>query len=113
MTAIEGNKLIAEFMECEEKGYYRWIRMPYPQAGKWVNERHLEYHTSWDWLMPVVEKIESLAAFNVIIFKRCCDVQDDNSVGDHIIEVTAAPSKIEAVYDAVLQFIQWYNQNKV
>jgi hypothetical protein len=44
---IEGNKLIAEFMNHEED---------YDEHGVW---QKLQYHSSWDWLMPVVEKIKS------------------------------------------------------
>src|SRR5437870_607544 len=33
---------------------------------------NLKYHTSWDWLMPVVEKIESLD-FQADIYWNHCD----------------------------------------
>ena len=84
---------------------------------------HLGYDSHWNWLMPIVEKIERTqlvgyeythddkpASFRVAIFVNCCDICVANSTGDNLIEITAAPSKIEAVYSAVVQFIQWYNQ---
>ncbi len=46
----ENNKLIAEFMNVDHVD----IDQAYEDYGE------LKYHTSWDWLMPVVEKIESL-----------------------------------------------------
>jgi len=42
---MEENKLIAEFMGSNIK-----------QLDSWQYEEELKYHTSWDWLMPVIEK---------------------------------------------------------
>ena len=58
---MKNNKLIAEFMglsHCEEG----WITIPNENRnGVSENEisNDLQYHTSWDWLMPVIEKIEN------------------------------------------------------
>lgn len=71
------NELIAEFMGVDH----------HPLTNK--------YDTSWDWLMPVVEKIgkqyipTDLAINRITIFEP-----------------------IEGVYSAVVQFIKWYNQTK-
>ena len=48
----KNNKLIAEFMGVysKENGY------DYTKIGN----KGVSYHKSWDWLMPVIEKIESL-----------------------------------------------------
>lgn len=61
---IEGNKLIAEFMNYNDvdcsycKNNYDCNHI---QCGlsKEEKEELLQYHTSWDWLMGVVEKIEA------------------------------------------------------
>ena len=64
--------------------------------------------------MKVVEKIESLQNENgyiaqVNISSNYCEIILNNS----IIEVEEK-TKIEAVYNAVVEFIKWYNnQNKV
>ena len=49
------NKLIAEFMGLKEHegSYY----LPLYNSGDWVPDVELEYHSSWDWLMPVLKKI--------------------------------------------------------
>ena len=46
---MNDNKLIAEFMGSNLNG-----------LESWQYEEELQYHTSWDWLMPVVEKIYQL-----------------------------------------------------
>lgn len=56
---IEGNKLIAEFMGATPlENDNHWFKGldPYPHP---MRETSLEYHTSWDWIMPVVEKIKN------------------------------------------------------
>jgi len=50
---MKDNKLIAEFMGVvfhDDKNQY------YNADGLYIG-LELQYHTSWDWLMPVVEKI--------------------------------------------------------
>ena len=58
---MNNNKLIAEFMGLSIKEgvcYYTDADDMFPM-GIEVEEPYLPYHTSWDWLMPVVEKIEN------------------------------------------------------
>ena len=66
---MEDNKLIAEFMGA--KPIVLGISTEYEMYGiiecinDGVDEKHffiddeMEFHTSWDWLMPVVKKISS------------------------------------------------------
>lgn len=52
------NKLIAEFMGIEsDNAKMRGHLYECPVTAEYVS--NLEYHTSWDWLMPVVQKISS------------------------------------------------------
>lgn len=68
----EGNKLIAEFMMLSKvEGDL------YPIAGYLTPAEQLGYHTSWDWLMPVIEKISKIE------FHR--EMEDDG--GGNYIEV--------------------------
>ena len=110
---IEGDVAIALFMGGKLK-HYNISNEPYyqmPNKQQWMPER-LIYHSDWNWLMEVVEKIESMRCnegnFEIFIFKRCCDIQTNKGT-DHIIEITAATSKIEAVWIAITEFIQWHN----
>ena len=87
----------------------------------WNGERcdfepwEMNYHTSWNGLMPVVEKIENIGQSVVEIFKNhCCikgvlyDIDSDRMVLRYD-ETTHSDNKIQATYKAVIQFIKWYN----
>lgn len=126
---MEGNKLIAEFMgwtiepgmEEDKDPYYNWNK-----GFSLALLSDLLFHEKWDWLMPVVEKIEDLkikhphntdkrnnTQFKVIIFRTCCDIQNNNDhFGGHIIEVTGKKDKITAIWIAITQFILWLNSQK-
>jgi hypothetical protein len=68
--ALEGNKLIAEFMGYSYYPHTREETLPgwrkekaHPKiSGTYLARVHknLDYHRSWEWLMTAVEKIESL-----------------------------------------------------
>jgi len=136
MNTIEGNKIIAEFLEWEMIDEEGRIAVPnlYPFTVTTKDKRstgwtscfadELEFHTSWDWLMPIIEKIES--DFNpaiktwVSINGRECGMWNYFDVTEILREGQKAEdyerfkvqangkTKIEATYSAVLQFIQWY-----
>ena len=78
---IEGNKLIAEFMD----------KPPH------IMPELLKYHTSWDWLMPVVEKIGSLS------------YNDSNNKFQPSVE-RFLENDIESIWRQIVIFITWYNQ---
>ena len=116
---IENNKLIAEFLDWEfddlsETFETTFLKLVEPQAfgdeqfSSKLQDFELEFHSDWNWLMPVVEKIESE---NIVCFK----FQGNNCYceGNFKYGITA-PSKINAVYNACVEFIKWYNnKNKV
>lgn len=60
----------------------------------------LHYDTSWDWLMPVVEKI-SQTDFD---FNNC-----DRPEEYYNLMRTTIFSPINEVYEEVVKFIKWYN----
>ena len=74
-----------------------------------------KYHSSWDWLMPVVEKIESLVtpnSFDVDIHENYCTIYQGNYKKICSSSDNTGRSKIAATWDCVVKFIQWLNQNK-
>ena len=59
---MNNNKLIAEFMGLKDGDKY--FSPPLEEAesiglGMYVYPDEMRYHASWDWLMPVIEKIEN------------------------------------------------------
>ncbi len=106
---IEGNKLIAEFMEVKigvDTYMYR------PGVTDLLREDHLSYHSSWDWLMPVVEKIAgnfdvtiSSVGLWVTYIDRIDTKWEDKHIGD-----MGGHKPIVNTWKAVVQFIEWYNK---
>jgi hypothetical protein len=118
LTMEKINEVIALFMggkPVQHNKKYRFITWP-----KWHATPVLElnYHKDWSRLMPVVEKIESLenSRFGFTIDVLHVVVTDYKGKEVEIIWVHKFPdngdTKISMTYDAVYQFIQWYNQNK-
>jgi hypothetical protein len=75
----------------------------------------------WSIIMQIVEKIETLETefdgrFRVEITHHTCIITGNKSLfseqWEKVYNVSVShDSKLEAVYDAVIQFINWYNQN--
>lgn len=109
MTTQESNKLIAEFM-----GYVnttpedRDFNIYQKDGEPLIEAMSMKYHTSWDWLMAVVEKIEELG-HGVTIYRKGCHINNEVNFSTNGFNHS---SKIEQTYKAVIEFIKWYNQNK-
>ena len=109
---METNKLIAEFMDWTKPFNEIHDATLYKVEQGTFELDELQYHTSWDWLMPVVEKIEfeSNPEVRFIIMQHDCEIQEIN--GGHwrdLIEFNET-SKLQATYKAVVEFIKWYNK---
>lgn len=121
------NELIAEFMggvfhrlddgfgKINERWFFVYHPNPHCNASTYKSREDLEYHLRWDWLMPVVEKIEVLQIdsyqFRVRIIKNFCAIES-------FVRFTGKPdvnfsneekTKIEYVYKTVVEFIKWYS----
>ena len=120
----ENNKLIAEFLVKNEGGLVKLEENIFSTIDEfeipddYLTLKDLKYHKDWNWLMSVVEKIENLqdenncAIYNVQIEQSFTEIID-NHTSETIIYDIDADSKIEAVYNIVIEFIKWYNeQNK-
>jgi len=132
MKTLDANKLIVEFMgatlyaDTPEGKWYNGIE-PYPHP---MHESAIEHHTSWDWLMPVVEKIENLnlgtieadyipgcaselinanVQFRISYNETTIDLFGDMDVWEGWMSFTKFKTKMESVYNAVVEFIKWYN----
>ena len=130
MNYTENNKIIADWMKVKFND----------KVGQWeISEstfrKNLKYHTSWDWLMGVVEKIEAL---DINQFAEQLGRSDVSPIKGHFWfqrignnvesfasvyywqydnQITGLPdvkgnSPIDAMYTAILQFIKFYNETK-
>lgn len=91
----EGNLLIAQFMDCN---------MP-------VSE--LTYNVDWNGLIPVIDKIEKMGFITAIHHD-----EDYTNYMYHFFDKRAVdgggksdwlPNRIEAAWQAIINFINWYN----
>jgi hypothetical protein len=79
---------------------------------------HFDYHSSWDWLMPVIRKINGMGKeYQFTIFKTyvSCTVERGGKFYkdfsfSHAEYITEEQSDITAAYNLVVKFIEWYNQ---
>ena len=130
----DGNIIIADFMEVKistKEEYAKMISCPTEEIIN-MPEQNVYYHSSWDWLMPVVEKIESLD-----LRKNGYDFPKVKFMGDYIEifwyanyrgtsyywkdwmdcagtfhkHINQCESKILAIFSAIVEFIKWYNNN--
>lgn len=102
------NELIAEFMKLDKH--------PNNQRAYWVEDQdcyltfdNLQFHKSWNQLMPVVEKIASIPAreFNYDVTKMTqLRLNKDQILTLPII------CPIDVLYKKIIDFLKWYNQQK-
>jgi hypothetical protein len=123
-NVLDKNRIIAEFMghklnSCNEFDIeYTTIQ------GSWDTcpADDLEYHLSWDWLMPVIEKIEKdNHGYYFKIYGNQAFVQvhimGDNSIltsQKYVrgVDYDGENTKLANAYMAVVEFINYYN-NKI
>lgn len=112
-TITQGNRLIAEFM-----GFYGNPTTKEPITSI---EKDSKYHSSWDWLMPVIEKIESINSIKDqsttdYFFQATNFIQNYTASimsRDNLLIVEAeGEARIDASFNAVVEFIEWYNQDR-
>ena len=132
---LVNNEIIADFVGYTIEGDY--ITMPDMLEALLIED--LKYHNSWDDLMPVVEKIESLdhtwheeikstfyvdgfmigqensksVSVHLTVFNadKITEIKlCDLSYGVKYFKKSFFKTKIKAVYAAVIEFIKWYNK---
>jgi hypothetical protein len=114
---IEKNKLFAEFLGRAgkvNKSLYTWKGIDKLINDAWVSVEDMKFDSDWNWLMQVVDHIESLedGIFQVNILqegtfiqKQCHSVISDKRVTMVGILVE---TKFESTYEACLEFIEKY-----
>ena len=133
----ENNKLIVEFLGWEKVGIYTYKSLYITEEQPDFDNRQMEtintfsilwdemkFNSDWNWLMEVVEKIESIkdsyhGRFGVYISSNSCTIQSTNFRPDkpipnppHYYDNIVLNTKIESTYYSVLNFINFYNKQK-
>lgn len=121
---LEGNKLIAEFLQLElndkqvqfdSRIYYKTPFLPVIHAAC---EEQFEFHSSMDWLQPVLDKIVYNFEEFSINGSRLMTGGDHTEYECEIYTtgyqcITQArgisDNMVEAIYKACIQYIQKYN----
>jgi len=80
----------------------------------------MKYNKSWDWLMPVVEKIESLDPNENVTHTYTVEITGNGTTispsvwsGNRwMIRVNSRDNRLSNTYKAVVEFIKWYNSHQ-
>lgn len=122
---IASNKLIAEFMGAVTHKTAPGIILPYIKSDEvWYgnntipNEQResafkiseLKYHSSWDWLMPVVKKIGKMyedLVKNAYETKTPISYEIHSTYADVICRNVTI--EVGYLFEIVVEFIKWYN----
>jgi hypothetical protein len=91
---MDNNKLIAEFMGVPQGKHTHFMVEPFALES-YADVDDLKYDASWDWLMPVVHKIE----------------QVNEGVPQQMLHINLYSERRE-VYQAVVEFIKTYNDER-
>ena len=98
------NELIAEFMGLPTEVFKPSAIINYYykeyNSGTWYEEHELSYKVSWDWLMPVTEKISDIKGWSLnSTLEWLSESQDRDGLYDK-----------EDIFQAVVEFINQYNK---
>ena len=127
---LSGNESIAKFMggriftgkdyfdnDCQMVSFSKESNPP-NQLSTCHFIEHLDYHKEFNWIMQVVERIETIdgGEYNTklsslqqwfSIHQSNNDKIADSSWGDELGEPS---TKLEAIWTAVVEFVEWYNK---
>ena len=104
---LKNDELITKFIGRQgkvKKDLYTFIGVSDINNGDpWFTLEHAKFHYSWDWLMPVLNKIMDIC------------FSDDNSEtydSELFYQIRDCIPEIHHTYSAIIEFINQYNKNK-
>lgn len=106
---MSDNKLIAEFMGNTVDHESNNLPLVTEPSGHYYYLSECKYDKSWDWLMPVVEKIQSMKSE---VHELPWDSHfkfSDKKCELYKFAFISETSLIDATYQVVTDFIKWYN----
>ena len=114
------DKLIADWIGTRLKkssGDQQWA-LPFCD-GYWPTLKTMKFRSSWDWLMPVIERIQSLD--DTFIVKLGTDTMSnlglisqynychiENWKGDEVVGHSGGDKLIQLTYKTIVAFIEWH-----
>ncbi len=109
----ENNILIAKFMEYPNNGVFYSINVFNPETlnSRTHHEQQLHFQDSWEWIMPVVEKIESIGypyerdMYYRIDIGEETYLRKDGELSQYIV----SSNDRDGLYKICIEFIKWYN----
>lgn len=121
---VENNILLAEFLGyidngCSEDGF-----LICPITNYDIEIENLKFHSDWNWLMLVVDKIDKtelsgltfavdiLNGLTQIICYGECQINGVVLPSNTTLLISESKSRIESTYFACVRFVEWYNENK-
>ena len=107
------NKLIAAFMGVKPDGdwfngqelFKAGLPFYYGLMGNGTND--LKFHCSWDWLMPVIQKIIKTIGYKSVEYCTTEEWYNYTNIARMYIGID-----IQHAHYYVVEFIYWYNKNK-
>ena len=120
---MESNKLIAEFMGGITSTVPNLINLPQNRGDANIHSvkgsevlpngtysvhrlNELKYHESWDWLMPVINKIRSMDSTYEI--EEVC--KEEVGKYDWYNDISHYEFDLDLTYESVVEFINQYNK---
>lgn len=117
LTKDESHSFISMYIEEDDINFDSLYYPEVPHDGSCWKFKDLKYNKSWNWLIPVVEKIECITlnktqSFRVRIDRNWCyiDICKYGEYGWSDFLGLKGDSKIEVTYLVVVKFIKWYNE---
>ncbi len=133
----EFNKLCAEFLfpeliDIDDTGVWGINRFKTSRVPKILKlhysnifqEHDLKFHSDWNWIMEVVEKIDNIFVFEDYSVSMTLETHGLSIITVHYYQPDRTKQKIikqftsisknkkEAVVEAIWEFLQWYNEQK-
>ena len=114
------NKLILEFLNIDRNndGTYELPKFgtirPNGNFKTSFTSEQTRFDKDWNWLMEVVDRIEAKkdeennGYYYIEIYTKSCMIFSNGNYINEIVS-TSEDTKIKAVYNACVDFINWYN----
>ena len=115
---IEGNVLIAIFdgyIKCAEGyinkqgdkvSYGYGVNSLYEKGANYIHASEMEYHSSWDWLMPACYKWDNLFKEIILEYPKAMEYEELCDALDTLVSCY----EITPAFNQLVENIKWYNQ---